>query len=164
MNNAGIQYVAAVEEFPDEKWDAILSTILSASFHTIKHALPQMKENGWGRIVNTGSMHALVASPFKSAYNAAKHGLAGLTKTVAIETAQTGVTCNAVCPGCVRHTFNCLKVCCIRYAFTDLVKNQLEDTARIRKIPKEQVISEVLLKDQPTKKFVETEDIAALVT
>ena len=147
VNNAGIQHVAPVHEFPEDKWDAIIGVILSSTFHTIRSSLPKMLERGWGRVINTGSMHALVASPYKSAYNAAKHGVAGLTKTVALEVAQKGVTCNAICPG---------------YVLTDLVRNQLEDTARARGIPKERVVSDVLLADQPTKEFVKAEDIGQL--
>ncbi|CAD7704244.1 unnamed protein product [Ostreobium quekettii] len=147
VNNAGIQHVAPVHEFPEDKWDAILATILSSTFHATKWALPRMLDQGWGRIINTGSMHALVASPYKSAYNAAKHGVAGLTKTVALETARSGVTCNSICPG---------------YVLTDLVRNQLEATAAARGIPKERVVEDVLLADQPTKKFVGAEDIGAL--
>ncbi|GLC55973.1 hypothetical protein PLESTB_001050600 [Pleodorina starrii] len=142
VNNAGIQFVAPVHELPDEKWDAILGVILSSTFHATKAALPYMLEQGWGRIVNTGSMHALVASPFKSAYNAAKHGVAGFTKTVALEVATKNVTVNAICPG---------------YTDTDLVRNQIADTARIRGIPVESVIRDVLLADQPSKKFVRPE-------
>ncbi|GMH43450.1 hypothetical protein BSKO_11372 [Bryopsis sp. KO-2023] len=148
VNNAGIQHVSPIVDLPDEKWDAIIAVILSASFHTIKAAAPLMVDNGWGRIVNTGSMHALVASPYKSAYNAAKHGIAGLTKTVGLELAQTGVTCNSICPG---------------YALTDLVKNQIADSAKANDIPKERVINEVMLRDQPTKEFVKIEDIGALL-
>eukprot|EP00884_Botryococcus_braunii_P016235 jgi/Botrbrau1/3295/Bobra.174_1s0058.1 len=148
-NNVGIQHVSPVVDFPEDKWDAIIAVCLSSAFHTTKAALPMMIDNGWGRIINTGSMHALVASPYKSAYNAAKHGIAGFTKTVALEMAQKGnITCNAICPG---------------YVLTDLVKNQLEDTAKARGISKERVISEVLLADQPTKRFVKPEEIAALV-
>ncbi|KAK9825658.1 hypothetical protein WJX81_006317 [Elliptochloris bilobata] len=149
VNNVGIQHVAPVHEFPDDKWDAIIAVCLSSAFHTTKAALPAMLASGWGRIINTGSMHALVASPYKSAYNAAKHGIAGLTKTVALETArEEQVTCNAICPG---------------YVLTDLVRNQLEDTSRARGIPVDKVISDVLLADQPTKRFVRVEEIAALV-
>lgn len=149
LNNVGIQYVAPVHEFPDDKWDAMIAITLSSAFHTTKAALPRMIEQEWGRIINTGSMHALVASPYKSAYNAAKHGIAGLTKTVGLEMAQKGnITCNAICPG---------------YVLTDLIRNQLENTAKARGIPKEQVINDVLLADQPTKRFVTVEEIAGLV-
>eukprot|EP00891_Asterochloris_glomerata_P009061 jgi/Astpho2/9061/fgenesh1_pm.00133_%23_42_t len=148
-NNVGIQFVSPVHEFPEDKWDAIIDVCLNSAFHATKAALPYMMEQQWGRIINTGSMHALVASPYKSAYNAAKHGIAGLTKTVGLELAQKGnITCNAICPG---------------YVLTDLIKNQLEDTAKARGIPKETVIKDVLLADQPTKRFVKPEEIAALV-
>lgn len=147
-NNAGIQHVSPVTSFPEDKWDDIIAICLSSAFHTTKAALPHMQQRKWGRIINTGSMHALVASPYKSAYNAAKHGIAGFTKTVALELARENITCNALCPG---------------YVLTDLVRNQLEDTARTRGIPKEEVIQNVLLADQPTKQFVQPEDIAALV-
>jgi 3-hydroxybutyrate dehydrogenase len=147
VNNAGIQHVAPVEEFPPEKWQAIIAINLVASFHTIRHALPAMKQKKWGRIINIASAHALVASPFKSAYVAAKHGLAGLTKTVAMETAQQGITVNAICPG---------------YVLTPLVKNQIPDTAKARGMTEEQVIKDVLLAAQPTKQFVTVEQVAAL--
>ncbi|GFR46660.1 hypothetical protein Agub_g8274 [Astrephomene gubernaculifera] len=148
VNNAGIQYVSPVHEFPEDKWDAIIGVCLNATFHATKAALPYMMEQGWGRVINTGSMHALVASPFKSAYNAAKHGVAGFTKTVALEVATKNITVNAICPG---------------YTDTDLVRNQIADTARIRGVPVESVIRDVMLADQPTKKFVRPEDIGALV-
>lgn len=147
VNNAGIQHVAAVHELPDDKWADILAVCLSATFHTTKAALPGMMASGWGRIINTGSMHALVASPYKSAYNAAKHGVAGFTKTVALEVATKGITVNAICPG---------------YVYTDLVRNQVEDTARVRGIPIESVVRDVMLADQPSKQFVKPEDVAAL--
>lgn len=147
INNAGIQHVAPVDEFPEDKWDAILSIILSSAFHTTKAALPSMKENGWGRIINTGSMHSLVASPYKSAYNAAKHGLAGFTKTVALEVATQGITVNNICPG---------------YVWTSLVENQIPDTMKARGLTREQVINDVLLANQPQKKFVQVEQLAAL--
>ncbi|MCK0198495.1 3-hydroxybutyrate dehydrogenase [Ancylobacter sp. 6x-1] len=147
VNNAGVQFVAPVEEFPDDKWDLIIALNLSAAFHAIKAALPGMKARKWGRIINTGSAHALVASPFKAAYVAAKHGIAGLTKTVALETATFGITCNAICPG---------------YVWTPLVEKQIPDTARARGMTEEQVKKDVLLAAQPTKEFVTVEEVAAL--
>jgi 3-hydroxybutyrate dehydrogenase len=147
VNNAGIQHVAAIEDFPAEKWHAIIAINLIAGFHTIRAALPGMKARGWGRIINIASAHALVASPFKSAYVAAKHGIAGLTKTVALEAAECGVTVNAVCPG---------------YVLTPLVERQIPDTAKARGITEEQVIRDVLLAAQPTKRFVGVSEIAAL--
>lgn len=147
VNNAGIQHVAPIDEFPPAKWDAIIAINLSSAFHTTRLALPAMKQRGWGRIVNVASAHALVASPFKSAYVAAKHGIAGLTKTVALEVAQAGITVNAICPGYVR---------------TPLVEKQIPDTAKARGITEEQVIKDVMLSAQPTKKFVTVEQVAAL--
>jgi 3-hydroxybutyrate dehydrogenase len=147
VNNAGIQHVAPVDEFPPEKWDQILAINLSASFHSIRAALPGMKRRGWGRIVNIASAHGLTASPFKSAYVAAKHGLIGLTKTVALETARQGITCNAICPG---------------YVLTSLVEKQIEDQARAHRLPREEVIEKVILERQPTKAFVKVEEVAAL--
>ena len=147
INNAGIQHVAPVDEFPDDKWDAILAIILSSAFHTTKAAMPAMKAKGWGRVINTGSMHSLVASPFKSAYNAAKHGLAGFTKTVALEVATKGITVNNICPG---------------YVWTPLVENQIPDTMKTRGLTREQVINDVLLANQPQKQFVQVEQLAAL--
>ena len=148
INNAGIQHVSPIESFPPEKWDAIIAIILSSSFHTIRAALPKMKEKGWGRIINLASAHALVASPYKSAYVAAKHGLAGLTKVVALETAQNNITVNAICPG---------------YVKTPLVDNQIADTAKARGISEEDVVKNVLLAAQWTKKFVGIDDVAAYV-
>ncbi len=147
VNNAGIQKVAAVEVFPVDKWDAIIAINLSSAFHTIRNTIPIMKAKGWGRIINIASAHALVASPFKSAYVAAKHGVLGLTKTVALEVAETGITCNAICPGYVR---------------TPLVEGQIRDTAKARGISEEAVIRDVMLGEQPTKKFVMTDELAAL--
>jgi 3-hydroxybutyrate dehydrogenase len=147
VNNAGTQHVAAVDQFPPEKWDLIIALNLSAAFHTIRLALPAMKQKGWGRIVNTASAHSLVASPNKSAYVAAKHGIAGLTKTVALETAQAGVTVNCISPG---------------YVWTPLVENQIPDTMKARGLTREQVMNDVLLTAQPTKKFVTVEQVAAL--
>jgi 3-hydroxybutyrate dehydrogenase len=147
VNNAGIQHVAPVDDFPVAKWDAILAINLSAAFHTVRAALPAMKKKSWGRIVNIASAHALVASPFKSAYVAAKHGIAGFTKTVALEVAEQGVTVNAVCPG---------------YVLTPLVEKQIPDTAKARGISREAVIRDVLLAAQPTKKFVTVEEVAGL--
>ncbi|HEV2512054.1 3-hydroxybutyrate dehydrogenase [Bosea sp. (in: a-proteobacteria)] len=147
VNNAGIQFVSPVEEFPVEKWDAIIAINLSAAFHAIRAALPGMKQRKWGRIINTASAHALVASPFKSAYVAAKHGIAGLTKTVALEAATFGVTANAICPG---------------YVWTPLIEKQIPETMAARNLTKEQVINDVLLHAQPTKQFVTSEEVAAL--
>ncbi len=148
VNNAGIQHVAPVEEFPIEKWDQIIAINLSSAFHTIRAALPGMKARKWGRIINTASAHSLVASPFKSAYVTAKHGLAGLTKTVALEVATFGITVNCFSPG---------------YVWTPLVEKQIPDTMKARSLTKEQVINDVLLAAQPTKQFVTVEEIAALV-
>ncbi len=147
VNNAGIQHVAPVEEFPLAKWDAIIAINLSAAFHTTRFAVPAMKKKGWGRIVNVASAHALVASPYKTAYVAAKHGIAGFTKTVALEVAEQGITVNAVCPG---------------YVLTPLVEKQIPDTAKARGITEEQVVRDVLLAAQPTKKFVAVDEVAAL--
>jgi 3-hydroxybutyrate dehydrogenase len=146
VNNAGIQHVAPVHEFPLDKWDAIIAINLSSAFHAIRSALPGMLARRWGRIVNIASAHGLVASPFKSAYIAAKHGLVGLTKTVALETAGKGVTCNAICPG---------------YVLTPLVEKQIEDQAKVHKIPRDEVISKVILERQPSKEFVKIEEVAA---
>ena len=147
VNNAGIQNVAPVEEFPVEKWDAILAINLSSAFHTTRLALPGMKERKWGRIINLASAHGLVASPFKSAYVAAKHGMLGLTKTVALEAAEFGVTCNAICPG---------------YVLTPLVEKQIPDTAKARGISEDEVVRDVLLAAQATKEFVTVEQLGGL--
>ena len=147
VNNAGIQFVSPIEDFPPEKWDQILAINLSASFHTIRHALPGMKKRGFGRIIQIASAHALVASPFKSAYVAAKHGIAGLAKTVALEGAEFGVTANAICPG---------------YVLTPLVEKQIPEQAKACGISEEAVIKDVLLAAQPTKRFVTVEEVAAL--
>jgi 3-hydroxybutyrate dehydrogenase len=148
VNNAGIQHVAPVEEFPIEKWDQIIAINLSSAFHTIRAALPGMKARKWGRIISTASAHSLVASPFKAAYVTAKHGLAGLTKTVALEVATFGITVNCFSPG---------------YVWTPLVEKQIPDTMKARNLTKEQVINDVLLAAQPTKQFVTVDQIAALV-
>lgn len=147
VNNAGTQFVSPVEDFPVEKWDLILALNLSSAFHTIRHAVPGMRKKGWGRIIGTASAHSLVASPFKSAYVAAKHGLAGLTKTVALEVADAGITANCISPG---------------YVWTPLVENQIPDTMKARNMTREQVINDVLLAGQPTKQFVTVEQVAAL--
>ena len=147
VNNAGIQHVSPVEDFPPEKWDAIIAINLTASFHTTRLALPGMKAKGWGRIINTASAHSLVASPNKSAYVAAKHGIAGFTKTVALEAAKDGVTANCISPG---------------YVWTPLVENQIPDTMKARGLTREQVMNDVLLAAQPTKRFVKPEEVAAL--
>ncbi|WP_370339015.1 3-hydroxybutyrate dehydrogenase [Parvularcula marina] len=148
INNAGIQKVAPIDEFPDDKWDAIIAINLTSSFHTIKHALPHMKKAGFGRIVNLASAHGLVASPFKSAYVAAKHGIMGLTKTVALEVAENGITCNAICPG---------------YVATPLVEGQIADTAKARGMTEEQVKKEVILAAQPTKEFITYENLCGIL-
>ncbi len=140
VNNAGIQHVAPIDEFPVEKWNAIIAINLVSSFHTIRLALPGMKRRKWGRIINIASAHALVASPFKSAYVAAKHGVVGLTKTVALETAEQGITCNAICPG---------------YVKTPLVEKQIDEQAKAHGIPRDRVVREVLLANQPNKAFIE---------
>jgi 3-hydroxybutyrate dehydrogenase len=147
VNNAGIQFVAPIDEFPEAKWDAIIAINLSSAFHAIKAALPGMKARGFGRIINVASAHGLVASPFKSAYVAAKHGIVGLTKTVALEAATDGITCNAICPG---------------YVWTPLVEKQIEDQARSHGVPRETVISDILLAAQPNKRFATVEEIGAL--
>jgi len=147
VNNAGIQHVAPIEEFPLAKWDAILAINLSAAFHTTRAVFAGMKARRWGRIVNIASAHALIASPFKSAYVAAKHGVLGLTKATALEGAEHGITCNAICPG---------------YVWTPLVEKQIDDQARSHGIPRDQVIRDVLLANQPTKKFATVEEIGAL--
>jgi 3-hydroxybutyrate dehydrogenase len=147
INNAGIQHVAPVEDFPPQKWDAIIAINLSSAFHTTRLALPRMKAKKWGRVINIASAHALVASPYKSAYVASKHGIAGFTKTVALEVAEVGITVNAICPG---------------YVLTPLVEKQIPDTAKARGITEEQVRRDVLLASQPTKQFVTVEQVAAL--
>ena len=149
VNNAGIQHVSPIDQFPVEKWDAILAINLSSAFHTIRLALPAMRRQGGGRIINIASAHALVASPFKSAYVAAKHGIVGLTKVVALETAEENITCNAICPG---------------YVFTPLVEAQIEGQAKSHGIPREQVIRDVLLAQQPNKRFATVDEIGAFAT
>ncbi|MFT3808389.1 MAG: 3-hydroxybutyrate dehydrogenase [Micropepsaceae bacterium] len=147
VNNAGIQHVAPIEDFPPEKWDAIIAINLTAAFHAIRAAVPGMKAKKWGRIISTASAHSLVASPFKSAYVTAKHGIAGLTKTVALEVATHGVTVNCISPG---------------YVWTPLVEKQIPDTMKARGLTKEQVINDVILDAQPTKEFVTVDQVAAL--
>ncbi|MCT2558204.1 3-hydroxybutyrate dehydrogenase [Tsuneonella sp. YG55] len=147
VNNAGMQHVSPVEDFPPEKWDLLLALNLTAAFHTIRLAVPYMKVSGWGRIINTASAHSKVASPFKAAYNAAKHGLDGLTKTVALEVADRGITVNCISPG---------------YVWTPLVENQIPDTMKARGMTREQVVNDVLLVKQATRKFVQPEEIGAL--
>lgn len=145
--NAGIQHVAPIEEFPPEKWDAIIAINLSSAFHLMHHVVPLMKAASWGRIISTASAHSLAASPNKSAYVAAKHAIAGLTKTVALETATQGITVNCISPG---------------YVWTPLVEHQIPDTMRARGLTREQVMNDVLLAAQPTKEFVQPEQVAAL--
>jgi 3-hydroxybutyrate dehydrogenase len=146
INNAGIQHVAPIEDFPVATWDKIIAVNLSAAFHAIRAVVPVMKKAGWGRIISTASAHSLVASPFKSAYVTAKHGIAGLTKTVALELATYEITCNCISPG---------------YVWTPLVENQIPDTMKARHLTREQVINDVLLHSQPTKQFVTAEQVAA---
>jgi 3-hydroxybutyrate dehydrogenase len=147
VNNAGIQHVAPLDQFPIEKWDAILSINLSSAFHTMRLALPEMRKNKFGRIINIASAHGLVASPFKAAYVAAKHGIVGLTKVAALETAEEGITCNAICPG---------------YVYTPLVEAQIDGQAKAHRISREQVIHDVLLAQQPNKRFATVEELGAL--
>src|SRR5438552_1900941 len=147
INNAGIQHVAPLQDFPPEKWDAILAIDLSSAFHTTRLALPSMLANKWGRIINIASAHGLVASPFKSAYVAAKHGIVGLTKVTALETAEQGITCNAICPG---------------YVYTPLVEAQIDGQAKAHGISREQVIHDVLLAQQPNRRFATVEELGAL--
>ena len=147
VNNAGIQHVAPLDQFPVEKWDAILSINLSSAFHTTRLALPAMRQNRFGRIINIASAHGLVASPFKAAYVAAKHGVVGLTKVTALETAEEGITCNAICPG---------------YVYTPLVEAQIDGQAKAHGISREQVIHDVLLAQQPNKRFATVEELGAL--
>jgi len=147
VNNAGIQFVSPVEDFPIEKWDAIIAINLSSAFHTTRAVIAGMKQRGWGRVINISSAHGLVASPYKAAYVAAKHGILGFTKTVALEVAQHGVTVNAICPG---------------YVLTPLVEKQIPDTAKSRGISEESVINDVMLAGQPTKEFVAVEQLGAL--
>lgn len=147
VNNAGIQFVSPIEDFPPERWEAVIAINLSAAFYSIRAAVPGMKKRGWGRIINTASAHSLVASPYKAAYVSAKHGIAGLTKTVALELASFKITCNCISPG---------------YVWTPLVERQIPDTMKARNMTKEQVVKEVLLEAQPTGDFVTVEQVAAL--
>jgi 3-hydroxybutyrate dehydrogenase len=147
INNAGTQFVSPVEDFPVEKWDLIIALNLTSAFHTSRLAIPYMKGKKWGRIIQTASAHSKAASPFKSAYVTAKHGLAGLTKTIALETATFGITANCISPG---------------YVWTPLVENQIPDTMKARNMTREQVMNDVLLAGQPTKQFVTAEQVAAM--
>jgi len=147
VNNAGIQHVAPIDEFPPEKWNQIIAINLTAAFHTTRASVPLMKANSWGRIINIASAHGLIASPYKSAYIAAKHGIVGLTKTIALETAEHGITCNAICPGWVR---------------TPLVDKQIDAQAAAHDLPRDEVVRKVILERQPTKQFVKIEEVAAL--
>ncbi len=148
VNNAGIQHVAAIDDFPVARWDAIIAINMSSVFHTTRAALPAMKSAGWGRIINIASSHGLVASPYKSAYVTAKHGVVGLTKTTALEVAQQGITCNAICPG---------------YVLTPLVEKQIPDMAKAHGVSEDEVVHDVLLAPQPTRKFVGLDELGALV-
>lgn len=147
VNNAGIQFVSPIDEFPEEKWDSIIAINLTSAFHTTKACLPGMKQKGWGRIINIASAHGLVASPYKSAYISAKHGLVGMTKTVALEVATDNITCNAICPG---------------YVNTPLVQNQIRDQAKHHGISEAEVVEKIMMQPQPTKKFVEVDQLGAL--
>lgn len=148
VNNAGIQYVAPIEDFPAEKWDQIIAINLSSAYHTIHAALPGMKRRGFGRIINIASAHGLVASPYKSAYVAAKHGLVGLTKAVALEVAELNITCNAICPG---------------YVHTLLVEGQIGEQAKAHNLPRAEIVKNIILAAQPNKRFVEVEELGGLV-
>jgi 3-hydroxybutyrate dehydrogenase len=147
VNNAGIQFVSPIDEFPEDKWDAIIAINLNSAFHTTKACLPGMKKKGWGRVINIASAHGLVASPFKSAYVTAKHGIVGMTKTVALEVATNGITCNAICPG---------------YVNTPLVQNQIKDQAKVHNLSEAEVVEKVMLAPQAIKKFVEVEQLGEL--
>lgn len=147
VNNAGIQHIAPLDQFPTEKWDQILAINLSSAFHTTRLALPAMRQNGFGRIINISSTHGLIASPFKAAYVAAKHGILGLTKVTALETAEQGITCNAICPG---------------YVYTPLVEAQIDGQAKAHGISRDQVIHDILLAQQPNKRFSTVEELGAL--
>ncbi len=147
VNNAGIQHVAPVDEFPPDKWDAIIAINLSATFHATRASLPSMKKAKWGRVINIASAHGLVASPFKSAYVASKHGVIGFTKSLALEVAELGITANSICPG---------------YVFTPIVEKQIDDQAKVHNIPREQVIRDVILAPQATKQFIGLADVASL--
>jgi 3-hydroxybutyrate dehydrogenase len=147
VNNAGVQYVSPIEDFPIEKWDQIIAINLSSAFHGMRAVIPGMKKRGWGRIISTASAHSLVASPFKSAYVSAKHAIAGLTKTVALETATSGITVNCISPG---------------YVWTPLVEKQIPDTMKARNLTKDQVINDILLAAQPTKQFVSVDEVAGI--
>ena len=149
VNNAGIQFVSAIDEFPEDKWDAIIAINMNSNFHTMKHCLPAMKAKGWGRVVNIASAHGLVASPFKSAYIAAKHGVVGMTKSVALEVATNNITVNAICPG---------------YVLTPLVEGQIRDQAKVHGIPESEVVEKIMLTPQPTKKFVQIDEVARVTT
>lgn len=147
VNNAGIQFVSPLDEFPEDKWDAIIAINMNSAFHTAKACLPGMKKKGWGRVINIASAHGLVASPFKSAYVTAKHGIIGMTKTIALEVASDGITCNAICPG---------------YVNTPLVQNQIRDQAKVHNLSEADVVEKVMLAPQAIKKFVEVEQLGAL--
>ena len=149
VNNAGIQHVAAVDEFPPERWDAIIAVNLSATFHATRLAVPGMKARGWGRIVNLASAHGLIASPFKAPYVAAKHAVVGFTKSVALEVAQHGITVNAICPG---------------YVLTPLVQAQIPDQARTHKMSEDEVVQRVMLAEQPTRRFIDIDEVARLAS
>lgn len=147
VNNAGIQFVSPIDEFPEDKWDAIIAINMNSAFHTTKACLPGMKKKGWGRVINIASAHGLVASPFKSAYVTAKHGVIGMTKTIALEVANDGITCNAICPG---------------YVNTPLVQNQIKDQAKVHNLSESEVVEKIMLAPQAIKKFVEVEQLGAL--
>lgn len=147
VNNAGIQFVSPLDEFPEDKWDAIIAINMNSAFHTTKACLPGMKKKGWGRVINIASAHGLVASPYKSAYVTAKHGVIGMTKTIALEVASDGITCNAICPG---------------YVNTPLVQNQIKDQAKVHNLSASEVVEKIMLAPQAIKQFVEIEQLGAL--